>query len=136
MRYTPAVTGPDDNETWLDSSDDSETRLELPRPPSSGSGTKPVTSSSGWLSSRRAPSIMVALAAGETPSPEMVAAAGASDAIGAHWVGFAVASDWRGAHRADVHVSARHAHQLHRLPQTAGRSGGPDNGITSLVMPG
>jgi hypothetical protein len=35
--------------------------------------------------------LAAALAAGETPSPEMVAAAGASDALGAHWVGFAVA---------------------------------------------
>jgi tRNA A-37 threonylcarbamoyl transferase component Bud32 len=51
MRYTPAVAGPDDDETRLGPSDDSETRLELPRTPSSDSAAKPVTSSSGWLSS-------------------------------------------------------------------------------------
>ena len=51
MRYTPAVAGPDDDETRLGGSDDSETRLELPRTPSSGARSKPLTSSSGWLSS-------------------------------------------------------------------------------------
>ena len=35
--------------------------------------------------------LAVALAAGETPSPEMVAAAGASEAIASHWIGIAVA---------------------------------------------
>ncbi len=35
--------------------------------------------------------LAAALAAGETPSPEMVAAAGASAAIASHWIGLAVA---------------------------------------------
>jgi serine/threonine-protein kinase len=34
--------------------------------------------------------LAAALAAGETPSPEMVAAAGASDAVASHWIGLAV----------------------------------------------
>ncbi len=38
--------------------------------------------------------LAAALAAGETPSPEMVAAAGASEAIASHWIGFAVG--WTG----------------------------------------
>jgi serine/threonine-protein kinase len=35
--------------------------------------------------------LAAALAAGETPSPEMVAAAGASEAVASHWIGLAVA---------------------------------------------
>src|SRR5580765_5063436 len=35
--------------------------------------------------------LAAALAAGETPSPEMVAAAGASEAVASHWIGIAVA---------------------------------------------
>src|SRR5262249_47860025 len=35
--------------------------------------------------------LAAALAAGETPSPEMVAAAGASEAVRSHWIGIAVA---------------------------------------------
>ncbi len=35
--------------------------------------------------------LAAALAAGETPSPEMVAAAGASEALRSHWIGIAVA---------------------------------------------
>jgi tRNA A-37 threonylcarbamoyl transferase component Bud32 len=35
--------------------------------------------------------LAAALAAGETPSPEMVAAAGASEAVASHWIGVAVA---------------------------------------------
>jgi tRNA A-37 threonylcarbamoyl transferase component Bud32 len=34
--------------------------------------------------------LAAALAAGETPSPEMVAAAGASEAVASHWIGMAV----------------------------------------------
>ena len=34
--------------------------------------------------------LAAALAAGETPSPEMVAAAGASEAVASHWIGIAV----------------------------------------------
>ena len=34
--------------------------------------------------------LAAALAAGETPSPEMVAAAGASEAVASHWIGLAV----------------------------------------------
>jgi tRNA A-37 threonylcarbamoyl transferase component Bud32 len=49
--HFPAVSAPDDDETRLGPPDDSETRLELPRTPSSNSDAKPVTSSSGWLSS-------------------------------------------------------------------------------------
>ncbi len=36
--------------------------------------------------------LAAALAAGETPSPEMVAAAGASEAVASHWIGMAVTS--------------------------------------------
>ncbi len=51
--------------------------------------------------------LAAALAAGETPSPEMVAAAGASEAVASHWIGMAVA--WMAVVLvgADVHVSAR-----------------------------
>ncbi len=68
--------------------------------------------------------LAAALAAGETPSPEMVAAAGASDRnrVALDWPGGRV--DCRRAGRADVHVSARDADQRRPDAEDAGGARG------------